>query len=383
MQSISLDSKLPTIGTSIFTVMSSLARTHGAVNLSQGFPDFQCDPALTELVGKYIHEGMNQYAPSSGLPVLRERISVMVKEIYGADYDPESEITITSGATEALFCAISAVVNEGDEVILLEPVYDSYVPVIELNGGRPVFVSLEAPDFKVNWENLKKHINSRTRLIMINTPHNPTGAVLSDEDMQELQKIVRSNNIFIISDEVYEHIIFDGQAHQGVARYPELASQSFIISSFGKTFHATGWKVGYCLAPEALSREFRKIHQFVTFSTSTPFQYAIADYMQDLTRITHLGAFYQMKRDYFREAIKNSRFKILPCNGTYFQLLDYSEISEEKDIEFAERITIEHKIASIPLSPFYHNGSSERILRFCFAKEHATLDQAAEILNRL
>lgn len=383
MQSISLDSKLPAVGTSIFTVMSALARTHGAVNLSQGFPDFQCDPVLTDLVGKYIHEGMNQYAPSSGLPVLRERISNMVKELYDAEYDPGSEITVTSGATEALFCAISAVVNEGDEVILLEPVYDSYVPVIELNGGRPVFVSLEAPDFKVNWENLKKHINSRTRLIMINSPHNPTGAVLSHEDMEELQKIVRSNNIFIISDEVYEHIIFDGLSHQSVARYPELASQSFIISSFGKTFHATGWKVGYCLAPKALSKEFRKIHQFVTFSTSTPFQYAIADYMKDSTRVTELGAFYQEKRDYFRNAIAGSRFKILPCHGTYFQLLDYSAISDEKDREFAERITIEHKIASIPLSPFYHHGTDERILRFCFAKENETLDRAAEILNQL
>ncbi len=383
MKSISLDSKLPTIGKSIFTVMSNLAKTHGAINLSQGFPDFQCDPALTELVGKYIRKGMNQYVQSNGLPVLRERISVMVKELYGADYDPESEITITSGATEALFCAISAVVREGDEVILLEPVYDSYVPVIELNGGRPVFVTLEAPDFKVNWENLKKHINSRTRLIMINTPHNPTGTVLSGEDMLELQKIVRSNKIFIISDEVYEHIIFDRQAHQGVVRYPELAAQSFIISSFGKTFHTTGWKVGYCLAPEVLSREFRKIHQFVTFSTSTPFQYAFAEYMQDSSRITGLGTFYQERRDYFRKAIKGSRFGILPCNGTYFQLLDYSMISEENDLEFAKRITSEHKVASIPLSPFYHNGSKERILRFCFAKEHGTLDKAAGILNKL
>lgn len=383
MQSISLDSKLPTVGTSIFTVMSTLARTHGAVNLSQGFPDFQCDPALTDLVTKYIQDGMNQYAPSSGLPILRERISSMVKELYSADYNPETEITVTSGATEALFCAISAVVNEGDEVILLEPVYDSYVPVIELNGGRPVFVSLEAPDFRVNWENLKKQINSRTRLIMLNSPHNPTGAVLSDEDMLELQKIVRSNNIFIISDEVYEHIIFDGQLHQSVARYPELASQSFIISSFGKTFHATGWKVGYCLAPENLSKEFRKIHQFVTFSTSTPFQYAIADYMKESSRVTGLGKFYQGKRDFFRNAIKDSRFKILPCHGTYFQLLDYSEISEEKDVDFATRITIENKIASIPLSPFYHNGTDERILRFCFAKENETIERAAEILNQL
>lgn len=383
MQSISLDSKLPTVGTSIFTVMSTLARTHGAVNLSQGFPDFQCDPALTDLVTKYIQDGMNQYAPSSGLPILRERISSMVNELYSADYNPETEITITSGATEALFCAISAVVNEGDEVILLEPVYDSYVPVIELNGGRPVFVSLEAPDFRVNWDNLKKHINSRTRLIMLNSPHNPTGAVLSDEDMLELQKIVRSNNIFIISDEVYEHIIFDDQLHQSVARYPELASQSFIISSFGKTFHATGWKVGYCLAPENLSKEFRKIHQFVTFSTSTPFQYAIADYMKESSRVTGLGKFYQGKRDFFQAAIKDSRFKILPCHGTYFQLLDYSEISEEKDIDFARRITIENKIASIPLSPFYHNGTDERILRFCFAKENETIERAAEILNKL
>ncbi len=383
MQSIPLDTKLPTVGTSIFTVMSALAREHGAVNLSQGFPDFSCDPELKTLVNKFIQEDKNQYSPSSGLPALRARIGDMVQEMYGTAYDPETEITVTSGATEALFCAISAVVNEGDEVILLEPVYDSYVPVIELNGGRPVFVSLEAPDYKVNWENLKKHINSRTRLIMINSPHNPTGAVLTDEDMLELQKIVRSNNIFIISDEVYEHIIFDGQQHQSVARYPELATQSFIVSSFGKTFHVTGWKVGYCLAPAGLSREFRKIHQFVNFSTSTPFQFAIERFMSETSRITDLRHFYQKKRDLFADAIKDSRFEILPCHGTYFQLLDYSEISQEKDREFAHRLTVDHKIASIPLSPFYHNGSDAKILRFCFAKEDQTLLQAAEILNNL
>ena len=383
MQSIPLDSKLPTVGTSIFTVMSALAREHEAVNLSQGFPDFSCDPELKRLVNHFVNSDKNQYSPSDGLPVLREQIASLVKEAYGASYDPVKEITVTSGATEALFCAISAVVNEGDEVILLEPVYDSYVPVIELNGGRPVFVSMEAPDYKVNWDNLKKHINSRTRLIMINSPHNPTGAVLSDEDMLELQKIVRSNNIFIISDEVYEHIIFDGADHQSVARFPELAEHSFIISSFGKTFHVTGWKVGYCVAPEALSREFRKIHQFVTFSTSTPFQFAINDFMADPNRISQLRHFYQEKRDLFANAIKDSRFKVLPCHGTYFQLLDYSAISEEKDLEFARRLTIEHKIASIPISPFYHNGSDARVLRFCFAKENETLLQAAEILNKL
>jgi len=383
MQSISLDSKLPTVGISIFSVMSAMAREYGAINLSQGFPDFQCDPLLLELVGKYMKEGFNQYAPSIGIPELRIQISQMVEELYGATYESDKEITITSGATEALYCAISSVVNEGDEVILFEPAYDSYVPVIELNGGRPVFVELEAPDYKVNWENLKKRINSRTRVIMLNSPHNPTGVMLSDQDMLELQKIVKSNNIFVISDEVYEHIIFDGAAHQSVARYPELATQSFVISSFGKTFHTTGWKVGYCLAPEALSREFRKIHQFVTFSTSTPFQYAIAEYMQDRSRISELKAFYQQKRDLFQAAIAPSRFKILPCQGTYFQLLDYSEISDLPDMEFAEWLVKEHKVAAIPLSPFFQRGNNGRILRFCFAKEDATLSEAAKILNLL
>lgn len=383
MQSISLDSKLPTVGISIFSVMSDLAREYGAINLSQGFPDFQCDPLLLEMVAKYMRDGLNQYAPSIGIPQLREQISKMVLELYGNTYDADQEITITSGATEALYCAISAVVNEGDEVILFEPAYDSYVPVIELNGGRPVFVSLEAPDYKVNWENLKKRINSRTRVIMLNSPHNPTGVILSDQDMLELQKIVKSNNIFVISDEVYEHIIFDGADHQSVARYPELATQSFVISSFGKTFHTTGWKVGYCLAPEALSKEFRKIHQFVTFSTSTPFQYAIAEYMEDRQRITGLKDFYQAKRDFFQSAIAGSKFKILPCLGTYFQLLDYSEISDMPDMEFAEWLTREHKLAAIPLSPFFQRSNNDRILRFCFAKEDHTLEAAAKILNQL
>ncbi|MCL4111240.1 UNVERIFIED_CONTAM: hypothetical protein GTU68_026491 [Idotea baltica] len=363
--------------------MSDLAREYGAINLSQGFPDFQCDPLLPELVAKYMKEGLNQYAPSIGIPQLREQISKMVLELYGNTYDADQEITITSGATEALYCAISSVVNEGDEVILFEPAYDSYVPVIELNGGRPVFVSLEAPDYKVNWENLKKRINSRTRVIMLNSPHNPTGVILSDQDMLELQKIVKSNNIFVISDEVYEHIIFDGADHQSVARYPDLATQSFVISSFGKTFHTTGWKVGYCLAPEALSKEFRKIHQFLTFSTSTPFQYAIAEYMQDRQRITGLKDFYQAKRDFFQAAIAGSKFKILPCLGTYFQLLDYSEISDMPDMEFAEWLVREHKLAAIPLSPFFQRSNNDRILRFCFAKEDETLEAAAKILNQL
>lgn len=383
MQALHLDSKLPTVGTSIFSVMSGLAREHDALNLSQGFPDFSCDPLLPELVGKFMADGLNQYAPSHGLPQLRAQIASMVEETYGVSFDPESEVTVTSGATEALFCALSAVIKEGDEVILFEPAYDSYAPVIELLGGRSVYLPLEFPTYKINWEDVKKRVNSSTRMIILNSPHNPTGATLSNADMLELQRIVKDNKIFILSDEVYEHIIFDGQRHESIARYPELASHSFIISSFGKTFHATGWKVGYCLAPEAMTKEFRKIHQFVTFSTSTPFQAAIAAYMEDRSRIQQVSEFYQAKRNLFQELLQGSRFKVLDCHGTYFQLLDYSAITDEGDEAFAKRMTTDHKLASIPVSVFYHSKEDNKVLRFCFAKENETLERAAEILHKL
>ena len=371
------------VGTSIFSVMSGLAREHGALNLSQGFPDFSCDPLLPQLAAKYMAEGLNQYAPSHGLPQLREQISAMVEEKYGLAYDPEHEVTVTSGATEALFCALSAVINEGDEVILFEPAYDSYAPVIELLGGRSVYLPLEFPSYHINWEDVKKRVNSSTRMIILNSPHNPTGATLSKDDMLELQRIVKDNNIFILSDEVYEHILFDGRAHESIARYPELASHSFVVSSFGKTFHTTGWKVGYCLAPAGLTKEFRKIHQFVTFSTSTPFQAAIAEYMKDGSRISMVSSFYQEKRDLFQQLIQGSRFKALDCQGTYFQLLDYSAVTEEGDVEYAKRMTREHKLASIPVSVFYHSHEDNKVLRFCFAKENETLEKAAEILHKL
>jgi len=383
MDIISLDSKLPTVGESIFSVMSALAREQQALNLSQGFPDFNCDPLLMTLVEKAMRSGMNQYAPSHGLPALREQISALTEELYAATYDPESEVTVMSGATEALHCAISAIVNEGDEVLIFEPAYDSYVPVIELNGGQPVYIPLELPEYKVDWEMVKKRVNSSTRLIILNSPHNPTGAVLSAQDLHELEKIVGNNKIFVLSDEVYEHMIYDGREHQSVARYPNLRPHSIIVSSFGKTFHTTGWKIGYALAPANLTREMRKIHQFVTFSTATPFQAAIAEYMQQRDHILELKHFYQAKRDFFRQAVDGSRFKVMDCAGTYFQLLEYSAISEEKDVEFARRMTIENKIASIPVSVFYHGHDDHKVLRFCFAKENETLERAAEILHRI
>lgn len=384
MSKVSIESKLPAVGTSIFTVMSALAQEHGALNLSQGFPDFPADPVLTELVAQAMRDGYNQYAPSPGWMPLREEIASLARDLYSADYNPETEITVTSGATEALYCAISAVIKEGDEVIVFEPAYDSYVPVIELNGGIPIYEQLTWPDYSINWDNVKKRVNSSTRMIILNTPHNPTGAVLSARDMEELKKIVFENQIVVLADEVYEHIIYDGLEHQSVARYPGLAEQSFVISSFGKTFHTTGWKMGYCLAPEYLMREFRKLHQFVTFSSSTPFQVAIANYMRDYRHaVTGLSPFYQSKRDYFLNLIAGSRFKPINSSGTYFQLLSYKGISDEKDVDFARRMTIEHKLASIPVSVFYHSGEDNQALRFCFAKSPETLEKAAAILNLL
>lgn len=379
----SIKSKLPKSGTSIFAVMTSLANEHQAINLAQGFPDFDVNPKLTELVHHYMKAGMNQYAPMPGVMKLREKIAAKTEELYSAVYDPDKEITIVPGATHGIFAIISAMVKEGDEVIVLEPCYDCYVPAIELNGGRAVYVELKQPDYKVDWNEVKKLINFHTKLIIINTPHNPSGSIMSAQDMQKLEKLVKNTDIVIVSDEVYEHIIFDKVEHQSVARYPKLAERSFIVSSFGKTYHTTGWKMGYILAPSNLTVELRKAHQFIAFSTNTPIQYAVADYMDDKEAYTQLNAFYQEKRDYFRSLVKGSKFKLMPCQGSYFQLLQYSKITQEKDLDFARRLTIEHKVASIPVSVFYHKQNDHNVLRFCFAKGNETLEKAAEKLLKI
>ena len=376
-------SKLPDVGVTIFSVMTQLANDHHAWNLSQGFPDFDPDPMLKALVAEHLEAGSNQYAPMPGVPALREKIAEKTRRVYGATYDPATEITVTAGATEAIFAAITAAVSPGDEVIVLEPAYDAYVPVIRLNGGIPVFVKLTFPDYRVDWGRVQDALTSKTRLIIFNSPHNPTGAVLSAEDMAALGQIVADRQILILSDEVYEHIVFDGMRHESMARYPALARRSFVISSFGKTYHATGWKVGYCLAPAPLSREFQKVHQFLTFAVNTPVQCAYADFLDHRSPYADLPAFYQKKRDLFQTLVAESRFKVLPCHGTYFQMLDYSAISHAPDIEFARRITTEHGVAAIPPSVFYHDGADHGVLRFCFAKTDDTLKAAAEMLCRI
>ncbi|MFN8393549.1 MAG: methionine aminotransferase [Bacteroidia bacterium] len=383
MTKVGFESKLPSVGTSIFSVMSAMAAKHGAINLSQGFPDFPMDPRMTALVTEAMSKGLNQYAPATGLPALRNQIAELANECYGIQPDPETDITVTSGGTEALFCAIAATIREGDEVIVFEPCYDSYVPVIELFGGVPIYLSLEFPDYKINWQNVKKCVNSRTRMIILNSPHNPTGSTLTEDDLNQLAKIVQGNPIVILSDEVYEHIIFDGQQHQSILRHSALAQRSFVVSSFGKTFHATGWKVGYCIAPDYLSKEFRKVHQFVTFSTSTPFQWAISEYMKDRTSIHDLRKMYEEKRNYFLQLMRQSRFEPLATRGTYFQLMRYNNISDKGDRAFAEWLTNEKGVAAIPVSVFYHSGEDNKVLRFCFAKENSTLERAAEILIRV
>ncbi len=378
-----IQSKLPDVGVTIFAVMTQLALENNATNLSQGFPDFDTDPQLKELVWQYMQAGHNQYAPMQGIPALREKIAAKTAALYGRDYDPATEITVTAGATEGLFAALTAVVGPGDEVIIIEPAYDAYAPVIELNGGRPVYVKMTFPGYRVDWAKVKEALTPRTRMIVINSPHNPTGAIFTAEDMQALADLVDGTDISILSDEVYEHIVFDGQRHESIARYPELAARSFVISSFGKTYHATGWKVGYCLAPAALTREFQKIHQFLTFAVNTPVQFAYAKYLENQAAYLDLPAFYQKKRDLFLALIEGSRFKALPCAGTYFQMLDYTDISAAPDVEFARTLTVEHKVAAIPPSVFYHDHSDERVLRFCFAKTDETLQEAAEKLCRI
>lgn len=376
-----ITSKLPDVGTTIFTVMSKLAADHNAINLSQGFPEFGVSPDIINLVSKYMEKGFNQYAPMPGIAELRQKIAEKTRELYGRKIDPETDITVTSGGTEALFAAITAIVHAGDEVIILEPAYDSYDPAIRLSGGVPVPVPLAYPGYQVDWGRVKDAMTDRTRAIMLNSPHNPTGSILGKTDVAALTEIVADTGVFIISDEVYEHIIFDGIRHESMLRYPELAERSFVISSFGKTYHATGWKMGYCVAPADLSAEFRRIHQFLTFASHTPSQFAYAEYLENRAAYLDLGNFYQRKRDVFLEAIAGSRFKPLPCHGTYFQMLDYSEISQDRDTDFADWLTIEKKVAAIPPSVFYSGREDNKVLRFCFAKNEDTLIKAGEILK--
>lgn len=378
-----LKSKLPDVGLTIFSVMTNLANESGAINLSQGFPDFDVPPALVSLVEKYMKDGHNQYAPMPGVLPLRERLSEKVEMLYGRKYDPGTEITITSGATEALFAAITATVHRNDEVIIFEPAYDSYVPAIQLNGGIPIFLRLKFPDYHIDWDEVKDAVSDNTRAIILNFPHNPTGRVLTQTDIQALIEIVENRNLFIISDEVYEHIIFDNLRHESMARYPELATRSFVISSFGKTYHATGWKTACCLAPPNLTRELQKIHQFLTFSTHTPTQLALAEFMQNKDAYLNLSPFYQKQRDTFLSSIKNSRFKPIPCMGTYFQMVDYSAISDQPDTQFCRQLTTENGVAAIPPSVFYHDNEDHHVLRFCFAKKDETLLAAGERLCRV
>ena len=378
---ITIQSKLPNVGTTIFTVMSRLAAELGAINLSQGYPDFDCDPALVDAVARHMREGRNQYAPMQGILPLREAIAAKYEALYGRRYDPETEVTVTSGGTEAIFNAVAAVVRPGDEAIVLEPCYDSYVPAIELSGGVPVVVSLRFPDYSVDWDAVRRAITPRTRVIMLNSPHNPAGSILASADIGALISIVDRTGIFIVSDEVYEHIVFDGAEHASMSRYPELAARSFVISSFGKTYHTTGWKIGYAVAPAALTTEFRKVHQFVTFSTNTPMQYALAEFLMARRGLAELGPFYQRKRDLFLRLMTGSRFRPLACRGSYFQLMDYSAITDERDADFAMRLTREYGVAAIPTSPFLYTQPPPRVVRFCFAKKDETLERAAERLR--
>ena len=378
-----INSKLPNIGTTIFTVMSGLAKEHNAINLSQGFPDFGCSTQLLSLAQKYMNEGFNQYAPMQGVIQLRERISEIMSTCYGPTYSPDTEITVTAGATQGIYTCIAAFVNKGDEVIIFEPAYDCYTPAIEVHGGIAIPVQLKFPDFTIDWEEVKQKINEKTKMIIINTPHNPSGTVLSKSDLTALENLVRGKNIVVVSDEVYEHMAFDNAPHQSVARFESLRSQSIIVSSFGKTVHTTGWKIGYVAAPAELMKEFRKVHQFLVFAVNHPFQLALADYLSDKNNYLDLKNFYQQKRDYFQNLIKGSRFTLSKCTGTYFQLLGYKNISEEKDTDFAIRLTKEKKLASVPLSVFYSQPKDDKLLRFCFAKKEETLEKAAEIINKI
>ncbi|NJN41617.1 MAG: aminotransferase class I/II-fold pyridoxal phosphate-dependent enzyme [Flammeovirgaceae bacterium] len=379
---LNLTSRLPEIGTSIFAVMSKMANEEGAINLSQGFPDFPVSENLIELVNKYMREGHNQYAPMPGVPALRNRIAEVVKSTYGRDVNPETEVTVTAGGTQAIFAAIAGLIGAGDEVIIFDPSYDCYDPAVRLNGGVPIHIDLIPPTFAIDWGEVKSRITERTRMIMINTPHNPSGVVLEEQDLRKLEKIAEEHDLIVLSDEVYERIIF-GKVHNSVLKFPLLAKRSLAVFSFGKTFHTTGWKVGYVIAPESISKEIRKAHQFITFSVNTPVQLALAEYMSDPENFLHLYEFYQAKRDFFLEQVKGSAFEPMGCLGSYFQLLSYKNISDRNDCDMAEWMTRKHKLASIPVSVFYNDGSDHKLLRFCFAKGEDTMRRAGEVLRSI
>ncbi|MBS0446348.1 MAG: pyridoxal phosphate-dependent aminotransferase [Proteobacteria bacterium] len=378
-----IQSRLPEVGTTIFTVMSALAQQHGAVNLGQGFPDFDCDPRLVAAVDEAMASGLNQYPPMAGVPALREAVSAKMEALYGHRYDPASEVTITAGATQAILTAILAIVHPGDEVIVLDPCYDSYEPNIVLAGARAVHVPLVPGTFVPDFDRIAAALNARTRAIVINTPHNPSATVWSAADMQRLADLLAPTDVFVISDEVYEHMVYDGAEHQSVARFPELAARSIVVSSFGKTYHVTGWKVGYAAAPAALAAEFRKVHQFNVFTVNTPMQHGLARFMADPSHHLGLPAFYQRKRDLFRAGLANTRFRLLPCRGSYFQCVDYSAISDLPEEAFCRWLTTEVGVAAIPLAAFYQGGYEQRIARFCFAKKDETLELALQRLARL
>lgn len=377
-----IPSKLPDVGTTIFSVMSKMANDYNAINLSQGFPDFPISKKLVELVEKNMRKGHNQYAPMPGVPILREAIAQSLKRRYDINTDPESEVTVTAGATEAIYATITALIAAGDEVILFDPAYDCYAPTIRLNGGIPIHLNLKQPEFKIDWAEVESVITKNTKMIMINSPHNPSGAVLSMEDLLKLQSIAEKHDLMVLSDEVYEYIIFN-QIHQSVLKFDALRKRSIAVYSFGKTFHATGWKSGYIIAPSHLMQEIRKVHQFLVFSVNTPVQYAIAEFMDDDSNMASISTMYEEKRNIFQEAIRDSRFEVIPCQGTYFQLLSYQNISELSDTEMAKKLTIENKLASIPTSVFYKNGEDNKLLRFCFAKNEDTLLKAAAILCKI
>lgn len=378
-----IESKLPNVGTTIFTVMSGLANQVGAINLSQGFPNYNPSERLQALVSEYMAKGANQYSPMPGLPALRERIAAKMALMYGANINPETEITITAGGTQAIFCVIAAFVRPGDEVILLEPCYDSYRPSVETVGGTAIVHALSAPDYRVDWQAVKKLITPRTRMLCINTPQNPTGTILRAADMIELNEILRGTDVLLMSDEVYEHLIYDGESHASVLRFPELYQRSLAIYSFGKTYHNTGWKTGYCIAPPELTKEFRKVHQFNVFSANHPMQAAFADFMADSGEYLGLPEFYQQKRDFFLQAMSGTRFKPLHCAGTYFQLFSYGHLSDESDLDFCKRLTTEYGVAAIPVSSFYSDGRDEKVIRLCFAKTEDLLEQAGKLLERV
>src|SRR5688572_3567029 len=379
-----LRSKLPTGGVSIFAVMTRLANEHGAINLSQGFPDFACAPELVDAVARYMREGHNQYAPMPGVLPLRQALSDKIERLYGRRYDPVSEITITTGATEGLFVALTAFVHPGDEVLLFQPAYDSYTPAVQLSGGIPKYVTLRYPDYRIDWDEVRRAVSPRTRVIVINSPHNPTGMMWDAADIAELRSVLQRTSAIVISDEVYEHITFDGARHESLARYADIAERAVVISSFGKTYHTTGWKVGYCAAPPALTTEIQRVHQWVTFAVNGAVQMAYADMVNRGPLAGDVTAFYQQRRDRFLALVAASRFRPLACQGTFFQMLDYSAITTERDADFAIRLTKEHGVAAIPVSPFLQQGVEPGpVLRFCFAKRDETLERAAERLCRV